>query len=71
MATNVRNKIEFINNLSQEFSPFIGTDSIKVLKQELKENYIIPDGYNGVSINLKVPDGIELVVPTNSTLVIL
>jgi hypothetical protein len=70
-VSSVRSKIEFINNLSQEHSPFISNPAIKTVQQELKESYIIPTGYNGVAVNLKIPKEVDLIIPKDSTVVFL
>ena len=71
LSSSVRNKIEFLNNMNQDFGPTISNPAIKTLKQELKEDFILPSGYNGIAVGLKIPNGVDLVVPSDATLVIL
>jgi hypothetical protein len=69
MSSRVRSKIEVIRDVFSNTSPIVSNPSIKLVEQELKRDYVLPSGYNGITVGLKVPPGVDLVVPNDATLV--
>lgn len=64
-----REHIETLRQLNNDQSPIIKNDCIKFTKQVLKEDLIIPENYNGITVGLKVPDNVKLFIPDSVVLV--
>ncbi len=43
--------------------------NMKLFKQKLEEDFVIPAGYNALSVGLEVPDNVNLTIPAGSKLV--
>jgi hypothetical protein len=69
MSSRVRSKIEVIRDIHNEYSPIVSNPSIKLVEQELTRDYVLPHGYNGIAVGLKIPPEYDLIIPNDSTLV--
>ncbi len=43
--------------------------NMKLFKQKLEEDFVIPAGYNALAVGLEIPDNVNLTIPTGSKLV--
>lgn len=69
-GSTVRDSIEkerLLNTLATNLNK--DHPNMKLFKQKLEEDFIIPAGYNALAIGLEIPDNVNLTIPAGSTLV--
>lgn len=68
-GSTIRTTIERERVLLQDDNKLMNHPNVKLFKQILTEDFQLPIGYNGLTVGLEVPNGVNLTIPGNSKLV--
>lgn len=69
-GSSIRDSIEkerILNTLSTDLNK--DHPNMKLFKQKLEEDFVIPNGYNALAVGLEIPDNVNLTIPSGSKLV--
>lgn len=69
-GSSIRDSIEkerILNTLSTNST--LDHPNMKLFKQKLEEDFVIPAGYNALAVGLEIPDNVNLTIPAGSKLV--
>jgi len=67
-GSTVRSTIERERSLFLKDSELKDHPNIKLVKKILESDFQLPIGYNGITAGLEVKSGVNLTIPTGSTL---